>query len=373
MRRFFLIAVSLSLFAIVSCKEDPMPNPNGPVFDPTAYSVKSPLGLPPFEDAVNNPMTLEGVALGRKLFFDPILSADSTLSCSGCHGITTGLVDGNNAVSIGIDGIPGTRNSMPIFNMVYTPLFSITPEGRPRGGLFWDSRAANLEEQALLPIQDPIEMHNTLPQAIASLQRHKSYPLEFFFAFGDSIITPANIGKAIAQYERSIVSGNTPFDQMLSGQIFWDDDVFDGYELFIDLFGGDCFHCHGSGALFTDFTYRNNGLDPYTHYSDFPDPGLGAITGDTADYGKFKVPSLRNLKYTAPYMHDGRFETLEEVIDFYSEGLNDTPFTDQLMEFAFQGGAQLTSDEKSKMVKFLLALSDDSLAIRPEYQNPFVP
>ncbi len=360
-----------ALCLLAACKPDTPPTVDGPVYDPTAYSVKKPLGLPPFEDFSGNTMTVEGVSLGRKLFFDPILSADSTLSCSGCHGIATGLVDGTNAVSIGIDGIGGTRNSMPLFNLAYSPLFSITPEGRPRGGFFWDSRSPSLEDQALLPIQDPIEMHNTLPQAVLSLQRHPDYPLEFFYAFGDSTITPDKIGKAIAQFERSIVSGNTPFDRMISGQIFWDDEVFDGYEIYLDLFGGDCFHCHGSGALFTDFTYRSNGLDPYTRYGDFPDPGLGAITGDTADYGKFKVPSLRNLKYTAPYMHDGRFATLREVIDFYSEGVNHTSFTDQLMEFAFQGGAQLTEAEKDKLELFLLSLSDDSLAIRPEYQTPF--
>lgn len=316
-------------------------------------------------------MTVEGVALGRRLFFDPILSADSTLSCAGCHQPGAAFTDENLPVSIGIDGLAGTRNSMPLFNLAYAPLFSVTPEGRPRGGFFWDSRSPTLEAQALQPIVDPVEMHHTIPGAIARLQNHPDYPLMFFFAFGDSTITPPNLGKAIAQFERSIVSGNTPFDQMLNGQVFWDDDVFDGYEIFLDLFGGDCFHCHTSGGVFTDYTYRNNGLDPYTHYTDFPDPGLGAITGDTADYGKFKVPSLRNLKFSAPYMHDGRFATLEEVIDFYSEGVNDTPFTDGLMEFAFQGGAQLTPEEKSKVVSFLLALSDDSLALRPQYQNPF--
>jgi len=366
-----IFSLILVVFGIAACKPDPGPDPDGPVYDPTPLTVKSPLGLPPLEDNPNNPMTVEGVLLGRKLFFDPILSADSTLSCAGCHNPFAGLVDDANAVSIGIDGIAGTRNSMPLFNLAYTPLFSITPEGRPRGGLFWDSRSPNLEQQALVPITDPIEMHNTLPQAVLSLQRHPRYPLDFFYAFGDSVITPERIGQAIAQFERSIVSGNTPFDRMLSGQIFWDDDVFDGYELYLDLFGGDCFHCHGSGGLFTDFTYRSNGLDPYTRAADFPDRGLGAITGDTADYGKFKVPSLRNLKYTAPYMHDGRFATLREVIDFYSEGVQNTPFTDQLMEFAFQGGAQLTEDEKDKLEKFLLSLSDDSLSLRPEYQNPW--
>jgi cytochrome c peroxidase len=353
-----------------SCKPDPLPDP-GLLFDPTPYEVKRPLGLPPFEDVAYNPMTIEGVSLGRKLFFDPILSADSSLSCAGCHAIGSGLVDGTNAVSIGIDGIAGTRNSMPLFNLAYTPLFGTTSEGLVRGGLFWDGRSSILETQALIPIMDPIEMHNTLAQAVLSLQRHPTYPRAFFFAFGDSTVTADRIGMAIAQYERSIVSGNTPFDRMLSGQIFWDDDVFDGYEIYLDLFGGDCFHCHQSGGLFTDFTYRNNGLDPFTRYAEFPDPGLGAVTGDTADYGKFKVPSLRNLKYTAPYMHDGRFATLREVIDFYSEGVHLTPFTDQLMEFAFQGGVQLSEEQKDKLEAFLLALSDDSLAIRPEYQNPW--
>ncbi len=371
MLRFLSFLTLGFLIVMVACKRQPPPNPNGPVFDPTPYPVSQALGLPPFEDEQSNPMTLEGVSLGRKLFYDPILSADSSLSCAGCHHINSALVDPGKAVSIGIDGTAGTRNSMPLFNLAYTPSFSISAEGRPMGGFFWDSRSPSLEAQALVPITDPVEMHNTLPQAIASLQRHADYPLDFFYAFGDSMISPPMVGKAIAQFERSILSGNAPFDRMISGQIFWDDDVFDGYEIFLDLFGGDCFHCHGSGGLFTDFTYRSNGLDPYTRASDFSDRGLGSLTGDTADYGKFKVPSLRNLKYTAPYMHDGRFATLREVIDFYSEGVHDTPFTDQLMEFSFQGGAQLSETQKDKLEKFLLSLSDDSLMLREEYQNPW--
>lgn len=145
-----------------------------------------------------------------------------------------------------------------------------------------------------------------------------------------------------------------------------------GFELFNSLEGGDCFHCHGyNGGLFSDYQYRNNGIDLVSHFTEFPDPGYGAITGDTSDYGKFKTPTLRNIALTAPYMHDGRFATLEEVLDYYSEQVNDTPFTDNFMQFAFQGGVQLTEDEKAAIIAFLKTLTDETFEDNPAYNNPF--
>jgi cytochrome c peroxidase len=365
-----LAALSLLMLMMIAACRDPE------VFEPVAtpYIPEIPAGLPPLADNPANPMTIEGVVLGRQLFYDPILSADNTLSCAGCHQPAASFVDEDEAVSVGIDGIAGNRNAMPIFNLAYSPAFGITPEGSPFGGFFWDSRSASLEDQALLPIEDPIEMHNTLLQAVSDLQAHPTYPRQFYLAFGDSMVTAENLGKAIAQFERSIISAQAPFDSMQRkiDNRFWDDDVLDGFLFFEDLFGGDCIHCHGQGAgLFTDFTYRNNGLDSIFRYTDFADPGLGAITGDTADYGKFKVPTLRNLALTAPYMHDGRFETLREVIDFYSEGVHDTPFTDPLMEFAFQGGVQMDEAEKVALEAFLLSLTDYSIVDDERFSDPF--
>lgn len=364
------IRISLLLAGVVlllqQCKMDPEiiddPTGNGWVYDPTPYVADHPIGIPPLPVFANNPLTIKGVELGRKLFYDPILSADSSLSCSGCHSVGHAFSD-TITFSIGIDGLPGKRNAMPIYNLGYAPFDN---------GFFWDGRAVTLEDQALKPIQDPLEMHEILPNVVTKLSRSDIYPQLFYEAFGVEEITPELTGDAIAQFVKSIVSGNSRFDQAMAGQIFLTDQEVEGYTLFNALDGGDCFHCHGvNGGLFTDYTYRNNGLDSALTFTAFADPGRGAITGDTADYGKFKVPSLRNVELTAPYMHDGRFQTLEEVLDFYSEQVNKTPFTDSFMQYAFQGGVQLTADEKAAIIAFLKTLTDENLKNKPEYQNPF--
>ncbi len=359
------------LFAALGCEKDlPVPvEPGEYTYDPTPYNLEKPLGLPALPpDISGNPLTIEGVDLGRKLFYDPILSADSTLSCSGCHNPEFGFTDNGLAVSEGIDGIFGTRNSMPIFNLVYSQL------DPGFVGFFWDGRAPTLEDQALLPIIDPIEMHNSLANAVATLMAKERYRKDFYEAFGTDVISSELVAKALAQFMRIIVSGNSKFDQAFNAVpgVFLSEQELRGWQLFNDDFGADCFHCHGvNGGLFTDFLFRNNGLTNAERYFDFPDEGLGGITGDTLDYGKFKTPTLRNIALTAPYMHDGRFATLDEVIDFYSEQVHDTPFTDQFMQLAFQGGAQLTDDEKADLKAFLMTLTDTTLATNPGYQNPF--
>lgn len=368
----YLLPVFISILSLVllqQCKMDPEiidPPPGDEwIYDPTPYVVVKPIGIPPFPYDLLNPLnsfTVEGVSLGRKLFYDPVLSADSSLSCSSCHSIAHAFSD-TVQFSIGIDGLPGKRNAMPIYNLAYSPFDN---------GFFWDGRSVTLEEQALKPIQDPLEMHEILPNVITKLSRSTFYPELFYNAFGIDSITPEFVGNAIAQFTKSIVSGNSRFDQASAGEIFLTDQEVQGYELFNALDGGDCFHCHGINAgLFTDFQYRNNGLDNAVFYTDFADGGYGIITGDTADYGKFKTPSLRNIELTAPYMHDGRFNTLEEVLDHYSEGVKDTPFTDNFMQFAFQGGVQLTAEEKAAIIAFLKTLTDEDLKNNPEYQNPF--
>ncbi|MEZ5013711.1 MAG: cytochrome c peroxidase [Chitinophagales bacterium] len=358
----------LTSFVILqSCSVDPemQDTEDTWVYDPTPYEIVVPTGLPPFPYNLLNPgndFTIAGVELGRMLFYDPILSADSTLSCSGCHNFGHAFSD-TTAFSIGIDGLPGKRNAMPLYNLAYAPYDN---------GFFWDGRALTLEDQALMPIQDPLEMHNTLPAVVEKLNNSLFYQEKFYNAFGTSDITPALIGDAIAQFTKSIVSANSRYDQAARGEIFLTDQETHGYELFNDLAGGDCFHCHGvNGGLFTDYIYRNNGLDPATHYTDFIDAGRGAVTGDTSDYGKFKTPSLRNIELTAPYMHDGRFQTLEEVLDFYSTGVHAGPFTDNFMQFAPQGGVQLTEEEKADIIAFLKALTDEDLKNNPAYQDPF--
>jgi cytochrome c peroxidase len=186
-------------------------------------------------------------------------------------------------------------------------------------------------------------------------------------AFNTNIIDSSLVAKAIAQFERTLISGNSRFDQYLNGQISLTAQELDGFNVFMTETRGDCFHCHGNAAnpLWTDNLFHNNGLD-----ATFSDNGLGTITGNTADYGKFKTPSLRNLAYTAPYMHDGRFATLDEVINHYSEGLQNSPTISPLLKYIGQGGVQLTASDKASLKAFLLSLSDSSFVNNPNFQQP---
>ncbi len=370
-----LLAVLASTFA--GCKKDDEdddkkdPNPLGWVYNPTPYSGATiPRNFPaPTYVANNNPLTEEGVLLGRMLFYDPILSGDSTLACAGCHKQEDAFTD-TRTFSIGIDGIAGKRQSMPLFNLMYSSKF------------FWDGRAADLQEQTLMPVEDPVEMHETWPNNIAKLQAHPDYPKRFYEAFGvePADLTKEHAAKAMEQFLLTLISGNSRWDKAIRGLDELTPQEVRGYELFIAQDGGDCFHCHGDGAanqVFQELNgvrqFRNNGLDAPATAQGFDDYGLGEFTGNVNDYGKFKVPSLRNLRYTAPYMHDGRFATLEEVVEHYSTGVKAaSPNIDAGgMEFAAQGGVQLTAQEKSDLVAFLLTLSDEEFVTDPRYSNPF--
>lgn len=369
MRNKAAVVTALVMMLLTQCKPDlPINTEAQWQYDPTPYVIERLTGLPALpDDPADNPTTIKGVALGRKLFYDPILSADSTLSCAGCHNQEFAFTDNGKQFSIGIDNIEGKRNAMPIYNLTYSQLNPFFE------GFFWDGRAATLEDQALIPIQDPVEMHETLPNVVAKLNADTAYQRAFFEAFNTADITAELVGKAIAQFERTILSGNTKFDQAFNAEpgVFLTEQELLGWQLFNDNFGGDCFHCHGiNGGLFTDFLFRNNGLTDAVYYTDFPDAGLGKITGDTADYGKFKTPSLRNIALTAPYMHDGRFATLEEVLEFYSTGVHDTPFTDQFMQYASTGGVNLTTEEKAAIIAFLHTLTDSALQTNPDFAEP---
>ncbi|MCP4485286.1 MAG: cytochrome-c peroxidase, partial [Flavobacteriaceae bacterium] len=228
--------------------------------------------------------------------------------------------------------------------------------------------ASSIEDQVNGPIENPIEMNNSWPNVVATLQATSEYPELFEQAFGSAIITKEFVAKAIAQFERTLISGNSRFDQYLLG----DDNAvtaqeINGFNIFMDENRGDCFHCHGSefNPLWTNNAFHNNGLD-----SSFEDLGLGGFTGDPLDYGKFKSPSLRNLAYTAPYMHDGRFATLDEVINHYSEGLVYSNTIDPLMKNIAEGGAQLTDSDKADLKAFLLSLSEPEFTINPAFLNP---
>lgn len=310
--------------------------------------------LPPVIPS-NNPLTEEGIELGKKLFFDKKLSVNGSQSCADCHKPSNSFTDARQ-YSIGIDNIQGTRNSMPLFNLAWNYDDSF----------FWDGRELSLERQVFDPITNPIEMHNTVANLVQELQIDSEYQEMFLKAFGTEIIDSVLIGKAIAQFERTIISANSKFDKYLLGQTTLSIQEEEGFNIFMDEDRGDCFHCHGNenNPLWTDNKFHNNGLD-----NNFSDLGLGAVTGNPNDNGKFKTPSLRNLEFTAPYMHDGRFSTIDEVINHYSEGLQDSQTVDPLMKMVSQGGVQLSFEEKANLKAFLLTLSDYDFISNPDFNQ----
>ncbi|MEZ7900867.1 MAG: cytochrome c peroxidase [Flavobacteriales bacterium] len=364
--QLIIVVFAIGIFT-TSCRKSGCTNPNAinydsnakvddgscvctPASGPTPYQLQIPqtfsLYLPAPIIPVSNPMTVEGVALGKKLFFDKQLSGDNTLACAGCH-FPTQAFDDTNRFSIGIDGIRGDRNAMPIFNHAWN-----TGEK-----FFWDGRANTLEVQAFEPVLNPIEMHDTWPNVVSKLQADESYPAMYLAAFSTSTIDSVLTSKALAQYERTLISGNSRFDKYLLRQINLTSSELNGFGLFMDESGADCFHCHGDATnpLWTDNLFHNNGLD-----ASFTDNGLGDITGSPSDNGKFKTPSLRNLAYTAPYMHDGRFKTLDEVIDHYSDSLVYSSTISPLLKHIPAGGVNLTIQEKGDLKAFLLTLTDSS-------------
>ncbi|MEY2925203.1 MAG: hypothetical protein RLZZ337_1753 [Bacteroidota bacterium] len=360
-----LLGLAASIYA---CKDVVNELPENP-FSTTPYILELPKSLPPANLPADNPLTEEGVYLGRMLFYDPILSADSTQSCSSCHNQAFAFTDNGQQFSKGIRGLKGKRNSMPIFNLQWH-----------LDGFFWDGRADILRHQAVMPIQDPTEMDETIGNVIAKLNQHPMYKEHFKKAFNIDVADEESIGKALEQFMLIIISGNSKFDRVSLGLEQFTDQEKVGQIVFnseaIPLkdeknpakplnYGGDCFHCHGN-SLFMRREFLNNGLD-----STLTDLGYGEVTGNAIDNGKFKTPSLRNISKTAPYMHDGRFNTLEEVIDFYLTGAHATsPNIDPSMH-ALQYNVYLSPEHKAALVSFLNTLTDDTYLTNEEYANPF--
>ena len=304
--------------------------------------------------------TEEGVELGRHLFYDPILSRDSLMSCNGCHFQENSFTD-TLAFSLGVDGIEGSRSSMSLLNV-----------GFYYEGLFWDGRVNTLEEQALLPVEDPIELHTMWPEVIAKIQRHPRYQEMYRKAFN---ITNANqitrdlTAKAIAQFERTMISsGNSKYDLDQAGLYEYTNQEFMGFEIFFDknddLPDGECFHCHAAPLLTTN-EYLNNGLTEAAIGDDFPDLGLGGFTGVDLHKGLFRVPTLRNIEFTAPYMHDGRFETLEEVMDHYNSGGAMSKGKSPLVL-----DIDLNEEQTAAVIAFMKTLSDEDFNNNPAFSNP---
>ncbi len=361
------ITLIIGILYLVSCKNNVTTEPvnsdedlTNITYSPQSYTVVTPVSFPKMISPQDNPLTVDGISLGRKLFYDPILSRDSTKSCFSCHAQSKAFTDGDK-VSTGVGGLRGTRSAMSLENTGYFEF-----------GIFWDGRVHTLEEQAGLPIEDPNELQFTWNEVEKRLKSSKFYPADFRKAFGivkKSEITKDLAIKAIAQFERTIVSsGKSKYDQVIAGKAFFEDDELRGYGIFNNLQGykdAQCGHCH-TPPFTTSGQFFNNGIDSVLTLNDFKDKGLGNVTKKLEDNGKFKVTSLRNIMLTAPYMHDGKMKTIEEVLDHYQAGghyaKNLDPFLTQI---------NINNRDKADIIAFLKTLTDTSLINDKRFASPF--
>ena len=334
--------------ATASSRPSDQPMPTG-----ATLTIRAPLGLPLVPIPADNPPTADTVALGRRLYYDPILSADGTISCASCHGPQVGFTD-RNPVSLGVGGKKGSRHAPTVINSVYN------------SEQFWDGRAPNLEEQAKGPIANPVEMASTHAGAVKRLQADPNYVALFKQAWGTNQITIDLVAKSIASFERTVLCGNSPFDRFYYGH---DKKALSasaqrGLKLFIDPKKGNCAVCHTIGkdyALFTDNKYHNLGIGADTR-GNMVDLGRFAQTKNESDWGAFKTPTLRNIASRAPYMHDGTFPTLKDALGHYIGGGNLNPHLDKeihALDF-------LSFDERDDILAFL----DSLTAPMPENLGP---
>jgi cytochrome c peroxidase len=315
----------------------------------------------------DNPLTVEGVELGRLLFWEKRLSEDNSMSCGSCHLPEVNFADPAQ-YSTGVTGAVGTRNAMALINLGWASSF------------FWDGRSPSLEDQIRDPVPHPSEMNLPWPEAVAKLQADDTdtrYPERFFDAFGTTEISEDLVVMAIAQFVRTMISADSKFDRWRRGETDLTDGEYNGYQMFLreggdpeevpgGQFGGDCFHCHGEAGLqFTDHLFHNNGLDP----SFEADPGRASVTGSPLDSGLFRTPTLRNVALSAPYMHDGRFQTLEEVIEHYNSGGVASSTIDPFMKYT-TGGLTLAPSQKADLLAFLHTLTDTVFVQNPAFQDP---
>jgi cytochrome c peroxidase len=369
----FRVSISISVVCasllVWACKKDDTRIIPDETIDQTGpYTLVTPRYFGDYQMPVDNPLTKEGVALGRMLFYEKMLSNNNTVSCASCHQQQKAFTDGR-PVSTGSEGLTGKRSSMSLVNLLWNKRF------------FWDGRSTTLEEQALIPIQDPVEMHQSLEEAVNKLQKDAVYPLKFKQVFGTETITPQQIAKALAQFQRTLISANSKYDQYLNKQYQPTSLELAGEALFMThpvagrLRGGNCGDCHG-GFLTTLGNFHNNGLD-----TESADAGLQAVTGRASDKGKFRAPSLRNIAITAPYMHDGRFNTLQEVLDHYNDHIRMSETLDPLILEASneqvvpgeQIKLHLTQQEKTAIIAFLQMLTDSTFITDARFSNPFSP
>lgn len=361
MKKYLLLLSCFGLVLWSGCKDNDTAPETPASYDATPYTMNF-YDLPVVDFPADNKPTVQGVKLGRMLFYEKMLSKDASQACASCHAQGNAFSD-TSRFSIGVEKLPGKRQAMAIFNMLYH-----------KKGFFWDGRAPLLRDQALKPIQDPLEMNETLPNMIAKLAASKNYRDQFIRAFGSDTISSERVALALEQFMFSIVSGNAKYDQVKRGTAQFTAEEERGYNLFFTEFdpsgkkkGAECFHCH-AGANFGSGDYANNALDSD---ADIKDEGRAKVTEKAADKAKFKVPSLRNIAVTAPYMHDGRFKSLEEVIEHYNSGAKKSSTVDFLMQYNLQpGGLQLSTQDKQDLLAFLKTLSDPSYLNNEAYKAP---
>lgn len=315
-----------------------------------------------FEIPANNPTTKEGVYLGRMLFYEKQLSSNNKISCGTCHQQKLAFTDGKQ-FSSGVDNQLTERNSMSLANLLWVKNF------------FWDGRAKGLEEQAKGPLTNPHEMGKSIKEGIKKLEKTKEYPRLFKLVFGTNEINSDRILKAISQFERTLISADSRYDQYLRGTYQPTKQEQNGMDLFMtnanpekNIRGASCAHCHGTPKMYKEL-FHNNGLDSVAE-----DIGRKKITGLANDRGRFRVVTLRNIALTAPYMHDGRFKTLEEVLDHYSEHIQTSktlsPFLQGISNVPGGKSLQLTKQEKKDLIQFLKMLTDSTFINNPEFSDP---
>lgn len=337
-RRSFYIFFSLSLIILVFISAVDLKN---------EIEFTVPKGWPkPVYSFKNNKVNRKGFELGRALFYDPILSRDSSISCESCHLSFTAFSHPDHRVSHGIAGLVGNRNAPSLVNLAWSPL------------LMWDGKAKSIEEQAILPITNPIEMDLKMTDAVRKLQRSYRYRTLFYSAFKDSTVNEKKLLNALALFTSNLVSYHSKYDsvmQKLNGVTFTETEQR-GYEIFKQ----QCSSCHKE-PLFTDHSFRNNGLPPDTFYKDI---GRMKVTRDKRDSLKFRVPTLRNIEFSGPYFHDGRVNKLKEVLKHYSEMDKLNP----LLDPDLKKNLKLEKQDLKDLTSFLRTLTDKYYLYNSNYR-----
>lgn len=334
----------LALFVtvcIMACRKDPDTR-----VDPRAMQFNIPDGWPaPFYNFSNNLLTKDGFELGRKIFYDTRLSRDNTISCGSCHQSFVAFAHQGHNLSHGIEDRLGFRNSPGLTNLAWATSF------------FWDGGVNHIEVQPADPIQNPVEMDLRLDSAVARLNADPDYRERFTKVFGTPEVSTYGMFKALAQFMGMMVSADTKYDHFMQGKI---PSLSPSETAGLKVYEDNCASCH-STALFTDFSFRNNGLP----VGPANDSGRARITLNASDLQKFKVPSLRNLGYSAPYMHDGRFRTLTQVLDHYEKGIVASPTLDPLL----RNGIKLSEQQRADLLAFLGTLNDSTFVTDRRFQE----